>query len=77
MRISDALNYVWIFRVCDLQSRNAQENAFFLGENREWTARAAEPIDQKQIHLPAGKIWVGETKWVMLPHARLTTTEVP
>lgn len=50
---------------------------FFLGENREWTARAAEPIDQKQIHLPAGKIWVGETKWVMLPHARLTTTEVP
>lgn len=42
-----------------------------------WRSRAFFFFDQKQIHLPAGKIWGGRSENVMLSHARLTTTEVP
>lgn len=70
-------NHVWASHVCDLWSKNARENRGFLGECGGGDAGGGRAF-WPEANPFAGRVNLGgESKRVMLSHARVTTREMP
>lgn len=65
------------FRSCDLWSKRCQRKYSFWGESRRGDAGGGKAFWPEANPFASRENLGEQSEWVMLPHARLTTKEVP